>query len=90
MQVKSGCMIVSVDKVDEAVDWLEQISLDIGQKPFQFRSLALLSLSLVDYSDASECTDFGNNTISNYSELDKLRFHREKTSKIPTSRCCLL
>jgi len=36
MQVKSGCMIVSVDKVDEAVDWLEQISLDIGQKPFQF------------------------------------------------------
>ncbi|GAA5858327.1 hypothetical protein JCM1840_001150 [Sporobolomyces johnsonii] len=35
VQVKSRCMIVSVDKVDEAVDWLEQISFDVGQKPYQ-------------------------------------------------------
>ncbi|GAA6005365.1 hypothetical protein JCM11491_002674 [Sporobolomyces phaffii] len=35
MQVKSKCMIVSVDKVDEAVEWLEQLSFDVGQKPYQ-------------------------------------------------------
>ncbi|GAA6063727.1 hypothetical protein JCM10212_001628 [Sporobolomyces blumeae] len=35
MQVQSRCMIVSVDKVEEAVDWLEQISFDVGQKPYQ-------------------------------------------------------
>ncbi|GAA5979522.1 hypothetical protein JCM11641_005421 [Rhodosporidiobolus odoratus] len=35
MQVKSKCMIVSVDKVSEAVDWLEQITFDVGQKPYQ-------------------------------------------------------
>ncbi|GAA5965950.1 hypothetical protein JCM3765_004128 [Sporobolomyces pararoseus] len=35
MQVNSRCMIVSVDKVEEAIDWLEQISFDVGQKPYQ-------------------------------------------------------
>lgn len=28
-------MIVSVDKVAEAVDWLEQLTFDVGQKPYQ-------------------------------------------------------
>ncbi|BGP01256.1 ERCC4 domain containing protein [Rhodotorula toruloides] len=35
VQVKSRCMIVSVDKVAEAVDWFEQLTFDIGQKPYQ-------------------------------------------------------
>ncbi|GAA5924261.1 hypothetical protein JCM10213_004534 [Rhodosporidiobolus nylandii] len=35
MQVKSRCMIITVDKVNEAVDWLEQLSFDVGQKPYQ-------------------------------------------------------
>ncbi|BGP23283.1 hypothetical protein JCM10295v2_002177 [Rhodotorula toruloides] len=35
VQVKSRCMIVSVDKVTEAVDWFEQLTFDIGQKPYQ-------------------------------------------------------
>ncbi|GAA6044134.1 hypothetical protein JCM8097_004728 [Rhodosporidiobolus ruineniae] len=34
VQVKSRCMIVSVDKVPEAVDWLEQLTFDVGQKPY--------------------------------------------------------
>ncbi|GAA5858470.1 hypothetical protein JCM8547_007321 [Rhodosporidiobolus lusitaniae] len=35
VQIKSRCKIVSVDKVAEAVDWLEQITFDVGQKPYQ-------------------------------------------------------
>ncbi|GJN87246.1 hypothetical protein Rhopal_000191-T1 [Rhodotorula paludigena] len=35
VQVRSRCMIVSVDKVAEAVDWLEQLTFDVGQKPYQ-------------------------------------------------------
>ncbi|GAA5855943.1 hypothetical protein JCM9279_005557 [Rhodotorula babjevae] len=34
-QIESRCMIVSVDKVSEAVDWLEQLTFDVGQKPYQ-------------------------------------------------------
>jgi hypothetical protein len=37
-------MIVSVDKIEEAVDWLEQINWDVGQKPYQ--SVLQFSLSL--------------------------------------------
>ncbi|GAA5891312.1 hypothetical protein JCM6882_004653 [Rhodosporidiobolus microsporus] len=35
VQVESRCMIVSVDKASEAVDWLEQLTFDVGQKPYQ-------------------------------------------------------
>ncbi|BGP38448.1 hypothetical protein JCM10450v2_002394 [Rhodotorula kratochvilovae] len=35
VQIQSHCMIVSVDKVPEAVDWLEQLTFDVGQKPYQ-------------------------------------------------------
>ncbi|GAA6049782.1 hypothetical protein JCM3770_002158 [Rhodotorula araucariae] len=35
VQIQSRCMIVSVDKVSEAVDWLEQLTFDVGQKPYQ-------------------------------------------------------
>ncbi|GAA5821202.1 hypothetical protein JCM11251_004511 [Rhodosporidiobolus azoricus] len=35
VQVESRCMIVSVDKPAEAVDWLEQLTFDVGQKPYQ-------------------------------------------------------
>ncbi|GAA5921604.1 hypothetical protein JCM3775_003126 [Rhodotorula graminis] len=35
VQIESRCMIVSVDKVSEAVDWLEQLTFDVGQKPYQ-------------------------------------------------------
>lgn len=34
-QIEARCMIVSVDKVSEAVDWLEQLTFDVGQKPYQ-------------------------------------------------------
>lgn len=35
LQMQTRCMLVSVDKVSEAVDWLEQITFDVGQKPYQ-------------------------------------------------------
>ncbi|GAA5892947.1 hypothetical protein JCM8208_004132 [Rhodotorula glutinis] len=34
-QIESRCMIVSVDKASEAADWLEQLTFDVGQKPYQ-------------------------------------------------------
>lgn len=33
--MQTRCMLVSVDKVSEAADWLEQITFDVGQKPYQ-------------------------------------------------------
>ncbi|GAA5913501.1 Mms4p [Sporobolomyces salmoneus] len=35
MQIESKCMIVTVEKVEEAVEWLEQITVTVGQKPYQ-------------------------------------------------------
>ncbi|GAA5976601.1 hypothetical protein JCM10908_005562 [Rhodotorula pacifica] len=35
LQMQTRCMLVSVDKVADAVDWLEQITFDVGQKPYQ-------------------------------------------------------
>ncbi|POY72591.1 crossover junction endonuclease EME1 [Rhodotorula taiwanensis] len=35
LQMQTRCMLVNVDKVSDAVDWLEQITFDVGQKPYQ-------------------------------------------------------
>ncbi|GAA6000387.1 hypothetical protein JCM10207_007991 [Rhodosporidiobolus poonsookiae] len=35
VQMQSRCMIVSVNGPAEAVDWLEQLTFDVGQKPYQ-------------------------------------------------------
>lgn len=39
-------MIVSVDKASEAADWLEQLTFDVGQKPYQCVPLPSPSLPL--------------------------------------------
>lgn len=44
--MKTRCMIVSVDKIEDAVDWLEQINFDVGQKPYQRVSFAIARLLL--------------------------------------------
>ncbi|GAA5932463.1 uncharacterized protein JCM15063_001232 [Sporobolomyces koalae] len=44
MQVASRCMIINVETVEQAVDWIEQLTLDIGQKPYQRHKLSHLSI----------------------------------------------
>ncbi|GAA5869905.1 hypothetical protein JCM16303_001837 [Sporobolomyces ruberrimus] len=44
MQMKTRCMIVSVDKIEDAVDWLEQINFDVGQKPYQRLKLSHITM----------------------------------------------
>lgn len=35
-QVDKRCCVVRVETVDEAVDWLEQLSMDVGAKYYQY------------------------------------------------------
>lgn len=35
IQVRTKCFIVKVEKEDDAVDWLEQLTMDVGAKPYQ-------------------------------------------------------
>ncbi|KAM0754531.1 hypothetical protein T439DRAFT_284843, partial [Meredithblackwellia eburnea MCA 4105] len=49
LQVQTKCFIIHVEKEDEAVEWLHQITMDIGFKPYQRRkNLHLAALGTFD------------------------------------------
>lgn len=55
-QTTNGFKMIAVDKVEEAVEWLEQICYDVSQKPYQFVHLSHLASrrSLTFFSRADD------------------------------------
>ncbi|KAK4699516.1 hypothetical protein P7C70_g6745, partial [Phenoliferia sp. Uapishka_3] len=39
VQVATKCFIIKVEKAEEATDWLEQLSMDVAAKPYQYVQL---------------------------------------------------
>lgn len=65
-QVDTKCFVIRVEKVGDAVDWLEQLSMDVGAKHYQLS----LSPCLLDFAsrliprifaNAAQPSSFGTN-----------------------------